>query len=120
MPRVGNRRFPYTREGRLAAQAYSEEMRLPVEPDTDVSRPNPLDNRPPLPAPRNVYDATTRSVRDRQRRRTRPSDPQDRYGRWGYAGETKREHEDRLWDRDWDEDVSGRRWNPTSARAGVR
>ena len=38
-----------------------------------------------------------------------------KYGRWGYRGETRRQHEDRLWDRDWDEDVSGRRWDPRRA-----
>ena len=33
------------------------------------------------------------------------------YGPWGYAGETRQQHDDRLWDRDWDEDVSGRPWD---------
>ena len=120
MPRVGNKRFPYTREGREAAEAYAAQVGLPVESDQDRSSPHPMGTRPPIPAPRNVYQATTQSVQDRRRRRERPADPQDRYGRFGYADETRREHEDRLWDRDWDEDVRGRRWNPTSRRAGER
>ena len=117
MPRVGQRRFPYTRAGMDAAKAYAREVGLPVEPERDdlaavVSQ---------RVDPRNIYQATTRDVRDRQRRRTNPRpEAADRYGRWGYADETRRQHEDRLWDRDWDEDTRGRKWRPESSRAGER
>jgi len=115
MPRVGNKRFPYSPEGMRAAQAYSAQVGLPVE-------------RLDQDSPRNVYQSVTRSVQDRRRRRgenpVRSRGPEmnrgDRYGPSGYADETKREHYDRLWDRDWDEDVRGRRWHPSSPRAGER
>lgn len=117
MPRVGNKRFPYTRVGMDEARAYAQKMGLPIEPEQDdlsalsSQRANP----------RNVYQSTTRDLQDRQQRRTHPRPETDeRYGRWGYAGETRRQHEDRLWDRDWDEDTRGRKWGPTSSRAGER
>ena len=192
MPRVGDRRFPYTPAGKNAAAAYARDVGRPVEGERD--------------APRNIYDATSRAVRDRRRRRELPANPADiaaqhyanvgremrdalerlspedrrnpemrrrlleamnregrarsargrdaerrefeqlfrqrgqhptwgqpgtipsgpdpdnrfRYGPWGYAGETRRQHEDRLWDRDWDEDWRGRTWDPRSPRAGGR
>lgn len=112
MPRVGNKRFPYSPEGMRAAQAYSAQVGLPVE-------------RLDQDSPRNVYQSVTRSVQDRRRRRgenpVRSRGPEmnrgDRYGPSGYADETKREHYDRLWDRDWDEDWRGRKWDPRSSRA---
>jgi hypothetical protein len=116
MPTVGQRRFPYTRAGMDAAKAYAKEsgLRLKLErDDMDALSPERAD-------PRNIYQTVSQSVEDRRRRRTRPAAQGDRYGRFGYAGETRREHEDRLWDRDWDEDTRGRRWHPTSRRAGER
>jgi len=186
MPRVGDRRFPYTPAGKNAAAAYARDVGRPVEGERD--------------APRNIYDATSRAVRDRRRRRELPANPTDiaaqhyanvgremrdalerlspedrrnpemrqrlleamnregrarrtpdvvkdhplkrgqhptwgqpgtipsgpdadnrfRYGPWGYAGETRRQHEDRLRDRDWDEDWRGRPWDPRESRRDRR
>jgi hypothetical protein len=116
MPRVGQRQFPYTRAGIEAAKAYAQSVGLPVEAERQDM--DALSSE--RPDPRNIYQTVSQSVEDRRRRRRRPAAQGDRYGRFGYAGETRREHEDRLWDRDWDEDVRGRPWHPRSRRAGER
>ena len=66
-----------------------------------------------LPADARTNPEAIRQVLDEANRRSRVDT--NEYGPWGYRGETRRQHDDRLWDRDWDEDVSGRRWDPRRA-----
>ena len=66
-----------------------------------------------LPAETRTNPQAVRRVLDEANRRSRVDT--NEYGPWGYRGETRRQHDDRLWDRDWDEDVSGRRWDPRRA-----
>jgi hypothetical protein len=139
MPNVRGKQFDYTPEGRESANKYRALLERMKQRRDPRSRGGEIGVAAELDAgSENPMDATVRMYRDRIDRaiaalppheRTNPRarenaiasvDPRRKYGEWGYAGETRRQHEDRLWDRDWDEDRSGRRWDPRSAMAGRR
>jgi hypothetical protein len=116
MPRVGDRVFPYTPEGEHAARLYAKRMGLHVEHEDSaetayspfLSRRNPVMPEMKIEGTREHFVGRT------------DDDDRAKYGRWGYADETKRQHFDRMWDRDWDEDWRGRQWHPRSRKAGRR
>jgi hypothetical protein len=139
MPNVRGKQFDYTPEGRESANKYRALLERMKQRRDPRSRGGEIGVAAELDAgSENPMDATVRMYRDRIDRaiaalppheRTNPRarenaiasvDPRRKYGEWGYAGETRRQHEDRLWDRDWDEDRSGRRWDPRSPMAGRR
>jgi hypothetical protein len=140
MPTVGGKQFPYTNQGRRDAEAYRQTLggnnrwrdQVAALDELDVIYDGPGGSEVEVEMAAitpNVYRQTIESVRDRRdpqgRRRRREEElrrhaQRREYGPYGYAGETKREHYDRLWDRDWDEDTEGRRWHPRSPEAGRR
>ena len=139
MPNVEGKQFDYTPEGRRKANRYRallDEMKRRRDPRArggeigvaaklDAGSDNPLDKT--VRMYRDRIDRAIAALPPDQRSDPRARenaiasvDPRREYGEFGYAGETRRQHEDRLWDRDWDEDRSGRRWHPRSPMAGRR
>jgi hypothetical protein len=139
MPNVEGKKFDYTPEGRAKANQYRallDRMRrrrnprarggeIGVAAELDAGSTNPMDARVRMYRDRIDRAIAALPPHERTNPRARENaiasvDPSRRYGEYGYAGETRRQHEDRLWDRDWDEDRAGRRWHPRSPMAGRR
>ena len=139
MPNVGGKQFAYTPQGQAQANKYralldrmkqrrdprSRGGEIGVAAELDAGSDNPHDQRVRMyrdEIQRRIH-ALPPHLRSDPRARENAiadADPRRKYGPEGYAGETRRQHEDRLWDRDWDEDRAGRRWHPRSPMAGRR
>jgi len=139
MPNVGGKQFAYTPEGHAKANKYRvlldrmKQRRDPrsrggesgVASELDAGSDNPMDQSVRMYRDRIDRAISSLPAHERTNPRARENaiasvDPRRKYGEFGYAGETRRQHEDRLWDRDWDEDRSGQRWQPRSPMAGRR
>ena len=139
MPNVGGKQFPYTPQGQASANKYRallDRMKhrrdprarggeIGVAAELDAGSDNPMDQTVRMYRDRIDRAIAALPAHERTNPRARENaiaavDPRRKYGPEGYAGETRRQHEDRLWDRDWDEDRAGRRWHPRSPMAGRR
>ena len=139
MPNVGGKQFAYTPQGQAQANKYRALLDRMKQRQDPRARGGEIGVAAELDAGSdNPQDQQVRMYRDEIQRRIHGlpphlrSDPRARenaiasvaprreYGPEGYAGETRRQHEDREFDLDYDKDPSGRRWHPRSPMAGRR